>query len=501
MNVAHSDPNGLLRTVTATNRAELSRRAKSGAAIRIAPGIYVEGAKLRPEQVARHHLFKIIELTWPNSVLCGRTALAGGAPDDGFIYVAMPEPGRRAPLRLPGITVVPVAAPPPLQGDMPMPGGLFLSGPARRLVENVTTRGRPAQYRAGNRAVEDRIDAMAREGGTGRIRETIEQLDVIATSFEPASVEFVRTRLRAVLGSSSDGGVVATSARLAARIAGEPFDQHRLDLMERLIHVLDDHAPRPVPLLGDESRWEWEPFFEAYFSNFIEGTEFGVDEARRIAIDKEVPAARPEDAHDVAATFHLSADTSDRIRVPSTEDELVEILSHRHSILMAARPEKHPGKFKAQRNFAGGYHFVEPELVEGTLRRGFNMMRSVRDPHGRAIAMMALITECHPFDDGNGRVARLTANAELSAAGQVRIVIPTVFRNNYLAALTGFSRGAGRGESLISVLEYAQRWTAAVDWRSFDRANTVLEGTNAFMDSGVADASGVRLEMPPKLSG
>ncbi len=48
--------------------------------------------------------------------------------------------------------------------------------------------------------------------------------------------------------------------------------------------------------------------------------------------------------------------------------------------------------------------------------------------------MMALVTECHPFDDGNGRAARLMANAELSAAGQVRLVIPTVFRNNDLLA-------------------------------------------------------------------
>ena len=31
------------------------------------------------------------------------------------------------------------------------------------------------------------------------------------------------------------------------------------------------------------------PFFESYFSNFIEGTEFGVEEARKIAVDGEVP--------------------------------------------------------------------------------------------------------------------------------------------------------------------------------------------------------------------
>ena len=103
---------------------------------------------------------------------------------------------------------------------------------------------------------------------------------------------------------------------------------------------------------------------------------------------------------------------------------------------------------------------------------------------------------CHPFDDGNGRIARLTANAELSGAGEARITIPTVYRNDYLAALAGFSRGVGRGESLISVLEFAQRWTLAVDWTTFERANHELQLVNAYLDPGIAEASGRRLQLP-----
>ena len=111
--------------------------------------------------------------------------------------------------------------------------------------------------------------------------------------------------------------------------------------------------------------------------------------------------------------------------------------------------------------------------------------------------MMFLLTECHPFDDGNGQIARLLANAELSRAGQVRLVIPTVYRNNYLAALSGTSHGAGQGESLISVLRFAQAWTAAVDWTSYDRAHADVEASNGFLDPAIAKASGQRLRMPP----
>src|SRR3546814_11695923 len=49
-------------------------------------------------------------------------------------------------------------------------------------------------------------------------------------------------------------------------------------------------------------------FFEAYFSNFIEGTEFTVDEAAEIVFEGVIPAERPADAHDVVGTFRVVSD-------------------------------------------------------------------------------------------------------------------------------------------------------------------------------------------------
>lgn len=45
--------------------------------------------------------------------------------------------------------------------------------------------------------------------------------------------------------------------------------------------------------------------------------------------------------------------------------------------------------------------------------------------------MMFMISEVHPFNDGNGRVARVMMNAELVRADQSRIIVPTVFREDY----------------------------------------------------------------------
>ena len=86
-------------------------------------------------------------------------------------------------------------------------------------------------------------------------------------------------------------------------------------------------------------------------------------------------------------------------------------------------------------------------------------------------------------------------NAELVRAGEERIVVPTVYRANYLTALKALSQN-GICEPLIHMLDYAQRWTAAVDWRSVAETEGELRALNAFLDSRVADDEGRRLRMP-----
>ena len=471
----------------------MSRLHRAGLAQRLAPGIYAVGATLPIEQVARHHLHAIVAHIFPGGVFCGVSALAGGFPTEGCIYVSHPNPSRTQKVSLPGLTIYPILGPGILPGDILLPQGIAISGQARTLVENMDTPGRRPRHRTGTPAVDDRIDEFDRTGGAGRIKTTLEQLDVIASSFDQNLVRPIRERLVALLGTHNNDITPPPSGALQARLDGNPYDSHRLTMIDSLVEMLAQSSPRPVHAIPPPSRWEWLAFFEAYFSNFIEGTEFGVDEAMRIAVEGVVPQARPADAHDVSSTYRLAVDDQNRTLVPSSGDDLIHILEDRHRILMAARQDKNPGVIKSVPNYAGGYEFVKPPLVRETLRRGFDSLNRLNDPLMRSVAMMALITECHPFDDGNGRVARLTANAELSKAGQVRIVIPTVYRDEYMRALTGLSGGAGHGESLLSVLEYAQRWTSAVDWSDYQEARDVLEECNAFRSTHTGDGKGNRL--------
>jgi hypothetical protein len=112
--------------------------------------------------------------------------------------------------------------------------------------------------------------------------------------------------------------------------------------------------------------------------------------------------------------------------------------------------------------FFSGMVFVAPDDVHGTLSEGFRIYQRLTEPLHRAIFMMFLVSEVHPFTDGNGRIARIMMNAELAAADQVRVLIPIVYRWNYLAALRALSCNAWP-EPIIKTLAFAQRYVAARD--------------------------------------
>ena len=182
-------------------------------------------------------------------------------------------------------------------------------------------------------------------------------------------------------------------------------------------------------------------------------------------------------------------------KTPKDTHELLELLTSRHAVIMEKRPEKLPGEFKQALNRAGSTIFVSPELVKGTLKKGLELYQLLDTAFAKAVFMMFLIAEVHPFLDGNGRLARIMMNAELVAKGQQRIIIPTIYRNNYLVALKALTHNK-KAEPLIRTLDFAQRYTAKVDWSNTRVSHKILEATHAFMDPNYADMEGIRLTLP-----
>jgi Fic family protein len=53
---------------------------------------------------------------------------------------------------------------------------------------------------------------------------------------------------------------------------------------------------------------------------------------------------------------------------------------------------------------------------------------------------MFLVMEVHPFLDGNDRIARVMMNAEPAAKDMSEIIVPTVYRIDYLGTLRKLTR-------------------------------------------------------------
>jgi hypothetical protein len=478
-----------------SRRDQLARAVARGELTRLGRGIYTTDTVTPPETVTSRQIWPILAHEVPGAVISDASVQDGGTGSHGVVYVVS---SRRRPLHLPGIVVIPRPGAGPVDGDTPLPGGLWLAGEARAVLDNLVPAraNRYAQRRTGGQAwVERRLDLLCGQRGEDALNELRDQARAIATELDRApQLQRLDALIGAALNTRPSSRLITPDLR--ARAAGLPVDQARIAAFGRLASVLADLAPAPLPELpADASRRTLLPFYEAYFSNYIEGTQFTLPEAAAIVFDNDPPPGRPADAHDVLGTYALTSSAAHMATVPHSGDELLDLLRSRHQILMSGRPELSPGEFKTRGNRAGSTEFVAPGLVDGTLRHGFDVGSMLLDPFARAVFLMFLVSEVHPFADGNGRTARIFMNAELVSGGQVRIVVPTVFRANYLAALKAATQ-TGHDQALIATLAFAQRWTARVDWTNRAVAEADLLRTNALRDANEAEDAGVRLQLP-----
>jgi hypothetical protein len=440
--------------------------------------LYTRNLTEAPELLVRRNWYYLITDYYPDALIADRTALENKPSEDGSIFLISEK---RRDTELPGLVFRPRQGPVALDSDRPFIGGARLTSTARAYLENM----RASRARGGRMArtlsrteIEERLDAMIARQGEASINRLRDEARELAPRLGLASeFEQLNSLIGALLGTRE---AEAVSAPAKARIAGLAYDQNRIRLFENLFATLRDSLPedRPAPVRDNAANGNLS-FFEAYFSNFIEGTEFTVDEAAEIVFDGVIPQERPDDAHDVVGTFRIVSDTPALARLPDSFDEFVELLRDRHARVMEARPDKQPGEFKAKGNQAGNTIFVAPDLARGTLARGYEFMQGLAEPFQRAVYMMVLVSEVHPFVDGNGRLARIMMNAELVAGKQERIIIPTAYRTDYLSALKAFSQKS-HVDPLIRMLDVAQRYTGSIDWSTLQTARQMLSETDAF---------------------
>lgn len=471
----------------------VSRGVRTGTIKRLEGRLYTTNVIDPPEAVVRRNLWQIVGMLFPGSVVSHRTALDGRPTEGGTVFLTGPY---ARVVRLPGLRIRQLPGAGPLEGDNRFVQTLWLASNARAFLECLKTkrvRGleSPSMPRE---EIEDRLDRLIRFGGEGEANTLRDRARASAAELEAEDAEAeLQALVGRLLGTRKSVDLLSGAAK--ARAVGEPYDSGRLELVNILLAALLAWQPRSRhDWLTPGPAFENLAFVDAYFSNFIEGTEFEVQEAVAIVFENRIPRSRPEDAHDILGTYRIVSNPRamglSAVVPGSSFDGFLATICRYHATLMGGRPDKRPGEFKTEVNRAGLTVFVEPGLVRGTLRQGFDMIRSVPDPFRRAVLMMFMLSEVHPFDDGNGRLARVMMNAELISGDERRIFIPTSYRDDYLLALRALSRQK-EPRPLVKMLDYAQGFSAAIDFTDLQKALDVLRRCNAFERDTVA-----RLRMP-----
>jgi hypothetical protein len=459
--------------------------------LKIASRLYTTNFKDSPDAIVKRNLWQIVGGYFPSAILTYRSAIENKPAKDGSIYVISDKTRK---IILPGgIIICPQKGSGPLESDMPFLNNLYIPSLARGILENLRssrTRHNETAKVISKQEIEERLfDILIKNGDLNFIRDQAKQIaPLLGLTKELAKLDKI---IGTLLGKKSYHMHSEIGKAVKEMM---PFDQKRIDLFGKFHQYLQNLAPFSRICNLTEVQWQNLSFFEGYFSNFIEGKEFEVEEAREIAFNNKIPLGRLEDAHDILGTYNIVASKDEMSKIPKSFEEFLSLLKKRHAIIMEGRQALMPGEFKYTINRAGSTLFVRPELVLGTLKYGFELYRSIECPFYKAVFVKFIVSEVHPFAEGNGRLSRIMMNAELVANREMKIIIPTVYRSNYLSSLKAISQ-SGILEPIVRALDFAQKFTQSIDWSDFDRAKARLTASNAFVDSVEAEEQNIRLKI------
>jgi hypothetical protein len=453
------------------------RMAEQGQLRRIHSGIYTDDLTQPIEAVTRRHLYELCALIAPGSIISHRSAFEQQRPTPaGNYYLTGPY---RRDVQLPGMRLRIAEGPGPLESDIRIPtlhGVAHISSQARALLENLSSsRGDAADKRTlGATFVEEWLDRFIGRDVNGAINPIRDTARAIA---EPLGLsgEFMQldSRIGALLGTRS---IKLTAPVAIARAARKPYDDARLSLFEVLAAELQ-RDPLHVPPADPNEDPHLQAFVETYFSNYIEGTEFEIEEAHDIVVNGRPLKYREDDSHDILGTYQAILKSKQSPEVADSAEAFVKMVQDWNRQVIESRKDKAPGELKTEINRAGQTVFVYPEMTLGTLIKGYEIIMSAATPANRAALAMFVIAEVHPFADGNGRTARIAMNHFLSGGNLTRIIVPTVYRDDYISSLKAMTNG--NATPMPRMLSRAARFSRWLDMSSTSNCFAALTKSNA----------------------
>ncbi len=471
---------------------KVTRLKKQGLIRNIVGNLYTSNMIDDLDTIIHRRLWEIVGLLFPKAIIADRTAFILKPNTHKEIFLIS---NKTRPMSIGAYTIYPRKEMPVQSSDMPFMQNLYLPSTARKFLENmrIGNRGNSIEPRyLSPTEMEEELDKYIRSYGEAGVNKLRDEMRALYPTLN-LEKEFIKIN-KLISGLLRTHEVQLTSSVGLARSQGIAFDPERVLLFSRLYEELSNRAP--IFRKTQNNSNSVLCFYEAYFSNYIEGTKFPIEDAIEIVFENKIPENRPEDAHDIAGTYNVLSNMAEMSKTPQTFEDMLNLLKSRHQKIMSGRPTKNPGVFKTKPNQAGTTIFVKPELILGTLQKGFEFYKKLDNAFSKAVFMMFMISEVHPFDDGNGRLSRIMMNAELIADNEQRIIIPTVYRGNYLMALKGLSHNK-IADALVKTIDFAQRYTQSIDWNDLSKAGDMLKETNAFIEN-TEDESAI-LKLPKEI--
>lgn len=459
---------------------KISKLEKNGEIRKIAPRIYTSNLNESPEEIIRRNIFSILGNLYPESVLSHRSAFEFKPTSSGQIFVTYKYTKK---INLPGIEINFLKGSTPIQGDNPFSGKLYISQRARAFLENlqVSRKLGPESKTLTFPEIEEKLEQIVRVNGE-------EELNAVRDKAKEVSVllgmEKEFQKLNKIISAllTTHPSKILKSPVATARAFGLPYDPARLELFEILFQELNEtEFKNRIEKNTTLNSFRNFAFYESYFSNYIEGTVFSIEDAKEIIRTQKPLPERNEDSHDVLGTYQIISNKKEMEVTPNTTENFIEILKYRHQTILSARQDKNPGLFKNKNNIAGNTAFVDINLVNGTLIKSFDFYQALRHPFAKAAYIMFVVSEIHPFLDGNGRIARVMMNSELVNAGHCKIIIPTVYRDDYLGALRRLTRNQDP-KPYVRMLNRAHEFSNTIHGESIDDMQQILEDSNAFLE-------------------
>ncbi|MBC8315895.1 MAG: Fic family protein [Bacteroidales bacterium] len=459
---------------------QISKLLKEGKIRKIAPRIYSSNLSDPVEEIVRRNLFQILGKLYPGALLSHRSAFEFQPTKSGQLFLTYTYTKK---VNLPGIIISFLQGHKPIDGDNVLSGELHASQKSRAFLENLQ-----ASKKIGFASkcltlpeIEEKLEQIIRVNGEDEVNKVRDTAKTIAVKLGMEKEFNLLDKMISALLATNPSKILSSPLAIA-RAFGSPYDPARIKLFEELFRELKKREFKNRPERNTTAKaFRNFAFFESFFSNHIEGTVFEIEDAKEIiATNKPLPA-RNQDSHDVLGTYQLVSNRKEMSVAPQSPDEFLKLLSYRHNVLLRARETKNPGQFKDKNNFAGTTAFVDWNLVKGTLIQSFDFFQALDHPFSKAAYMMFVISEVHPFLDGNGRIARVMMNAELVGGGQSKIIIPTVYRDDYMGALKRFTK-QGDCNPYIRMLQRTHEFSEYISGDDMNEMQGFLAQCNAFFE-------------------